>query len=763
MSVIKMSLAVGTRVGSYSILGTLGAGAMGEVYRARDTKLGRDVALKVLPEELASDPERLRRFEHEARSASSLNHPNIITIYDIGAEGSTHYIAMELVDGKTLRELLASGALETEKLLPLAIQAAKGLAKAHAAGIVHRDLKPDNLMVTEEGFLKILDFGLAKSLAPSGGASSEMMTVAKEGTTPGMILGTIGYMSPEQARSEDLDSRSDQFSFGSILYEMLTKRKPFQKATAFQTLTAIVEAQPNPIARVNPGAPLRLVQIVERCLAKNPEDRYSSTSDLARELEGIRTTDVVGDVTTGERRQTIDSLAVLPFTNLTDDPNAEYLSDGITESIINSLSQLPGLRVIARFTVFRYKGREVDPSQVGRELQVRAVLMGRVLQMGNRLVIRTELVDAAEGSQLWGEQYNRQPSDIFLVQEEIAGEITEKLRLALTGEQKKQVFKRYTDNTEAYQLYLRGRYAWNKRTAASLKKGVELFKQAIETDPTYALAYAGLADSYTLLERYSVSRPHDVMPQAKAAAKKALEIDDALAEAHAAMGMVSMYYDWNWDAADREFKRAIELNPGYASAHHRHAWHLAKMGRHAEAEGSIRQAQELDPLSLIINANVGTLFYFARQYDRAAEQLKKTLDLDPDFAVAHQWLGRTYEQLAQHQEAIAEHRRAADALGEDPECIASLGRAYALAGQSKEALEALERLEELSQKRFVSPYWPAIVYVGMGKNDDAMESLEKAFEERFDWLNSLNVEPMFDTLRSYPRFSDLMRRIGLPE
>jgi len=779
---------------------------MGEVYRARDTQLGRDVAVKVLPSTYSVDEHRLSRFEQEASAASALNHPNILIVHDIGSHDGSPYVVSELLEGETLRKRISGAALAQRRAIGYALEIANGLAAAHEKGIVHRDLKPDNIFITKDGRVKILDFGIAKLTQADATRSQTDIPTRRVDTGPGIVMGTVGYMSPEQVRGQKVDHRSDIFSFGAILYEMLSGRRAFHGESAADTMSAILKEDPPDLSDTNQNISAALERLVNHCLEKNPESRFHSASDLAFALEtanakltvsspGLSTASPSSSaeyIVTGIKRHkisvllgllvlaiaiaglasylhvrnteiAIESIAVLPFANQNHDPDTEYLSDGLTESIINSLSQLSNLRVIPRSSVFRYKGKESDPLTVGKELGVRAVLTGRILQRGDNLIVSAELVDVRDNKQLWGEQYNRKTADALTVQQEIAQVISARLRPKLSGEEQRQVAKRETTSPEAYQLYLKGRYYLEKRTKEGTSKAIEYFQQAIDKDPNYAAAFAGLADSYVLLS-VAIPRssfpPKEAFPKAKAAAMQALQIDDKLAEAHTSLAHIKFVYEWDWASAEREFKRAIELDPNYATAHHWYGFDLAAVGRFDEAIIEIRKAQEIDPLSPIINASAGWVFYYARQYDQAIEQERKALEIDPNFALAHGRLAQAYEQKGMYKDAIEEYLRALTLSGENQEEIAALRQAYTVSGMRGFWQKQLDLAIERSKRQHVSASVIAGYYAHLGEREQAIQWLEKAYEER-DALSWLKGDPRWDGLRSDPRFADLMRRVGL--
>jgi eukaryotic-like serine/threonine-protein kinase len=778
---------VGRQLGSYQMVSLLGAGGMGEVYQARDSKLSRDVAIKVLPEAFAHDADRLSRFQREAKLLASLNHPNIATIHGLEQYDGVHYLVMELLAGHTLAERIRGGPLAVEETLRISGQIAEALEAAHEKGVIHRDLKPANVKVTPEGRVKVLDFGLAKAFAGDSGLDpSDGPILAAMSTEEGRILGTPAYMSPEQARGKPVDKRTDIWAFGCVLYELLTGKEAFRGETVSDTIAVVLEREPDWQA-LPPATPPQIRDLLRRCLQKEAERRPRDFRDLRIQLEELPATATsrpwwLGKTAVGiaavvliillvasgwlyrsaARGETIDSVVVLPFVNASADPNTEYLSDGITESLINSLSQLPHLKVMSRDAAFRYKGKETDGQTVGRDLGVRAVFKGRVAQRGDSLAISAELIDARDNSHIWGRQFSRKPSDIFGLQEEIAREMTTALRLRLTNEEQKRLARSYTPNAEVYQDYLKGRYFW-QQTGLGLNKGVEYFQQAIAKDPRYALAYDGLADCYISLAVFGFSFPKEAFPKAKEAALKSLELDGTLAETHTSLARIKAEYDWDWSGAEREFERAMELNPSYATAYQWYGSVLMTMGRPQEAIANYKRALEIDPLSPIINGALGKGFYDTRQYDQAIEQLQKTLELDRSLFMARAYLGYAYLQKSMNKEAMAELEKHMVISEGHPWAQVELGYAYAALGRTPEARRMVDKLNQFSKQKFVAADGMAKVYVGLGEKDKAFEWLEEGYERRSIGLGGvdLKVDPVWDPLRSDPRFQDILRRMNL--
>jgi serine/threonine protein kinase len=743
---------IGKTLSHYRILGRLGEGGMGVVYKAKDTKLKRTVALKFLSTQALGSQEEKIRFVNEAQTAAALDHPSICTVHEIDEADGQTFIAMAYIEGLSLKDKIQSGPLRLDQALEITIQVAEGLQEAHGKGIVHRDVKSGNIMITPKGQAKIMDFGLAK-------IAGDRLAPRDETTS-----GTVAYMSPEQASRGRIDLRTDIWSLGVVLYEMVAGQLPFKGNYSEAVIYSILNEEPISIKELHPKVPVELERILNKALAKSPDERYQQINDMLVDLRSVRNQLKSGIFAEGTARtKPQPSIAVLPFVDMSSQKDQEYFCDGMAEELINALTKIEKLQVASRTSAFQFKGKAHDIHEVGKKLKVQTVLEGSVRKARNRLRITAQLVDVADGYHLWSEKYDRDMEDIFAIQDEISLAIVERLKVKLLGGEKKNLVKRYTDNIEAYNLYLKGRYFWSKRTEQGLKKGIEYFKRAIKKDAHYALAYAGLADSYSLLCSYHILSPEESIPRAETAAKRAMQIDDSLAEAYEALAHVRILYDWNWSESQQEFKRAIQVNPGFATAHQRYSLLLTVMGQLDEAIAQIKQAQELDPLSLIINTDVALIFYIARQYDRAIEQSRNVIDMDPNFGVAHFVLGLALEQKKSYKGAIAELQKGISASGGITVMTGALGHAYAVSGNRDKALRVLDELKELSRRRYVSPYTIASIYVGLGEKGQALEWLQKAYEDRSVWLIHLHlkVDPRLDSLRPDPRLKALLKKMGL--
>ena len=808
-------------IGPYRLDSQLGAGGMGKVYLAHDQRLGRNVALKLLDPGLTGDSEHRTRFLREARLAASLDHSNICTIHEVGEAAGRLFIAMQYVEGETLRRAIGGRPLKLDSLLSISLQVADALAEAHTRGIIHRDVKGGNIIITPRGQAKVLDFGLAKLLERAEGEAEIHLTMT------GAVMGTPAYMSPEQARGERADHRSDIFSFGAVIYEMATGHTPFSGRSRADVISAVLNEPHTPAAELNKELPAHLSAVIDRALAKNAGDRYQSMPEMIADLRqvvaeaggldhlfsssgtraGLMTpyvpphrrtypkrplaiasvAAVVALVILGlitatlwsksskppappqqiliapDARPAIRSIAVLPFKPLAANSRDESLEMGMADTLITRLSNLREIVVRPTSAVRKYADLEQDAIAAGKEQRVDAVLDGSIQRAADKVRVTVRLLRVDDGSQLWSETFNENFTDIFAVQDLVSERVAGALALKLSSGDRESLTKRYTQNTEAYQLYLKGRYYWNKRTGDAVKKGIEYFNQAIQKDPNYALAYAGLADSYTVLGGTSVIPIKESHPRARAAALKALEIDDNLAEAHTSLAAIIADFYWNWPEAESHFKRALELNPNYPTARHWYCQYLVRMGRFNEAIQEAKRAQELDPTSLVMHANLGTAFYEARQYDQAIEQLQKTLEMDANFVPAYLYLGVAYLQKRMYDEAITSFQKGNQLAPYTTDMTALLGHAYAMSGKRDEALKILSELNELSKQQYVSPFGKAFIYVGLGEKDQTFKWLEKAYDDRIWLMGMLKVEPIFDPLRADPRFEDLLRRVGLPQ
>jgi serine/threonine protein kinase len=781
-------------IAQYRVLEEIGAGGMGVVYKAEDTKLGRLVALKFLPVTLATDASALERFQREARAASALNHPNICTIYDIEEYQGHAFIAMEYLDGRTLKDLILGRTLDSEEISKLGIQIAEALSAAHSKGVVHRDVKPGNIVATVSGPVKVLDFGLAKLIGSEGGnAPTRSLTESHT------VTGTLPYMSPEQLRGREVDARTDIYALGVVLYEMATGRRPFTAEISPQLIDDILNTPPPLPRQVNPKISLKLEEIVLKCLEKDPEDRYQTAKEIAVDLRRMTASSSASQRLVASRPKRFGrvaqfrwaaililalailmigwvflrttyfnpshSIAVLPLVDESKDESSQYITDGITEGVIDKLSEIPALRVISRNSVFKFKGKDADAQAVGRDLRVQAVLTGRIAHQADGVTISAELVNVSDGSQIWGRQFRYPISDLPRVQDELASAILDKLKLRLNSADQTRLAKSATDNSEAYQLYLQGRYHWNQRTPAGIKKSLELFQQATEKDPNFALAYVGLADAYNMGNNFGVFTPRESMPEAKAAATKALVLDPRLGEAHAVLGQVKSHYDFDFPGAQREFLKAIELNPNYANAHLYYAGgYLTPMGRHAEAIAEMKKALELDPLSSALNNYMGMTYLYAGDYQKSIQQFQRTIDLDPTFPFAHFFFSSCLEAIGKYEQAIEEGQKGQLLAGASPERAAALAAEFLKAFRTGGPNGYWQKNLELALKDHEqNGIGLAGAYAGVGNKEKALEGLEKSYEERDPDITLVKYDPSFKSLRGDPRFSALLKRIGLPD
>ena len=772
------NLEAGKSFGHYEIIKQIGAGGMGEVYLARDNKLDRQVAVKILNENFAKYESNLQRFIKEAKAASALNHPNILVIHEIGESEDTNYIVSEYIEGETLRDIILKAFLDLPEILEIAAQIANALAAAHTAKIVHRDIKPENIIVRPDGFVKILDFGLAK-LIEQQVVGFDDQTIKQNETAKGVVLGTVNYMSPEQAKGEKIDARTDIFSFGIVLYEMIAGRTPFHADSMSETFANLINAEPQPLVRFSEGVPDELQRIVAKTLRKKRDERYQTMKDLFADLKILQKrlefesefgqsyspdtkneTQILKSRETDSSPQTQNSIAVLPFANMSADAENEYFCDGLAEELLNALAKIKNLKVAARTSAFSFKNRNADVSEIGSALNVKTVLEGSVRRAGNRLRISVQLINASDGYHIWSQRYDGEMKNVFDLQDEITLAVIDELKVKFLSGEKTAIRSRRAENVEAFQLYLKGRYHFLKLTPDETEKGISYFEQAIALDPNYALAYAGLAAAYVTFPMTCDAPSAEFFPKAKAAAQKAIEIDDSLSETYSALFWATFWYDWDWNAAEKQCLRAIELNPNSSDAHESYAHLLSNVERHSEALAEIKRARELDPLHLRINALEGQFLLHAGRIDEALEPLQKAIELLPQFWLAHLFTASVYIEKGMFAEAIESARKARQFSGISTHPIAFEGYALAKAGNETKARATLEELLQLSNERYVPSSNIAMIYNGLDETETALDYLERAFDERDARMAFLKVEPKWNNLRREPRFIDLMRRMN---
>jgi serine/threonine protein kinase/tetratricopeptide (TPR) repeat protein len=788
-----MKLSAGFRLGPYEIVAPLGAGGMGEVYRGRDTRLGREVAIKIISGQVAHDPQSITRFEQEAKAVASLSHPNILAIHDFGTENDIVFAVMELLHGESLAERLARERLSWRTAVEIAMSVADGLASAHARGIIHRDLKPANIFVTTDGQVKILDFGLAK-LQREPTPNDETTAGMKTERRPEPVVGTIGYMSPEQVTGASIDVRSDIFSLGCVLYEMIQGTRAFQGSSVGEVLAAILRDNPDDLTDSGGRYPAGIASVIRRCLQKNREERFQSARDLSFALKEIINAPNRGQSSPPRRiafyvsaalaavlivaavlwqapirralgigGSRVHSLAVLPLTNMSADRGQDYLADGVTEQLISDLAQLGDIRVTSRTSSMAYKDTKKLMPEIARELGVNAIVEGSVVRTGNRIKITAQLIDGSNDKHIWGETYERDLKDVLTIQREIARAVARSIHLELAPQALSRLDEERSIDPKSFEAFVRGRYLANKLGPENINAAIQEYQHALDSDPTNVLAYAGMAESYARLGYDNDLSPSDSFPKAKAAAQRALELDPNSADAHAVLGYIHMYYDWDFAAADADFRKAIALNPSLADAHHYYAVYLAAMLRPAEANREAAAARLIDPLSVPIASDAGFVMYYDRDYDKAIKTLKDAIAMNPKAAGPHFWLGRSYQAQRHYDQAIAEYKLGGPGISQWPPALGGLGHLYGLMGKRDEANKVLQQIEAASKNGYVTPYAAALVYLGLGNKDKTIELLQRCVAERTNWLVWLLKDPRWDPMRSDTRFQEIVKAVGFPE